>query len=235
MNMEKNKTFILDLPEVGKCYAIYLTKEDKDYILVKKEDVRLFKLCLNAKNETEDYENTIGLTKKRKQTIFEILESSNVKYVDIDFKPEDFFVEITPLKIPRIQMPYSLYLEEKDDFLTKNNWLGKTIQITSKFFEDEVIVFIYREKNILIYGIMANLEKVAKYVFKLENNILNLIKEERYNNYQRCNFLELKDEFRNLTTTSHEMLLDKSIKEENEIFAMKTFKEIFGIIDYNNS
>lgn len=226
MNIKKNKTFILDIPEVGNCYGIYITKNEEDYILVKKEDKRLFKLCLNTKNETESYEKTIPLTRKIKELIFNL---NNIIYIDKNFNSEVFFIDIIPLKIPRSKMPYSLYLEEREDYLQKNDWIGKTIQITSKFFSKEIIVFIYREKNLVVYGIMADLEKISKYVFKLENNILNLIKEEHYNEYQPLSFLELKEDFRNLTTTSHEMMLDKPSKDENEIFLITRFKKIFGI------
>ena len=231
MNIEKNKTFLLELPEVGSCYCMLISKNEKNYILINQEKKKLFKICLNVKNETEDYDKTVGLTKKIKEVVLKKIEESNIEYIDIEFNIEEFFIKTVPLQIQRSKISYSLYLEEREDYLNKNDWIAKTIQITSKFFEEEVIIFIYREKNTLIYGVIADLEKIAKYVFKIENNILNLIKEERYNDYQPINFLELKDEFKNLTTTSHEMQKDISSKDENEIFVMMTFKKLFGLVE----
>lgn len=228
MNIEKNKTFLLALPEVGSCYGILISKNGKEYLLISQENKKLFKICLNAKNETEYYEKRIGLSDRLKEEIFKNLQD-NVNYIKPPFNSDEFFVDIEPLQIPRAKMRYSLYVDGAEDYLTQYEWVGKTIEITSKYFDKEVRVFIYREKDILVYGILNNLQKIVKYVFKIENNILNLIKEERYNDYIPLNFVQLKEDFRNLTTTSHEMQRDISSKEENIIFSMKLFKKVFGI------
>lgn len=228
MNLEKNKTFMLELSEIGSCLAIYITKNEKDYILIRKEKQRLFKICLNAKNETENYEKRIGLSDKLREEIFRNLQS-HITYIDKYFDVDDFFVIVNPLKIDRFEVPYSLYLDGVEDSLTKYDWVAKSIEITSDYFDKPVSVFIYREKNLIVYAILNNLEKIVKYVFKIENNILNLIKEERYNGYKPLDFVNLKEDFINLTTTSHEMIRDVSNKEENVIYSMKLFKRSFGI------
>ena len=228
MNIEKNKVFMLELPDIGSCLAIDITKNEKDYLLIRKEIQKLFKICLNAKNETEYYEKRIGLSDKLRDEILKNLEN-NITYTNESLNVEDFFVKLNPLKIDRFEIPYSLYLDGVEDNLTKYDWVAKAVEITSDYFDKPVRVFIYREKNLIVYAILNNIEKIVKYVFKIENNILNLIKEEHYNGYKPLEFLKLKTDFTNLTTTCHEMMRDISSKDENVIYSMKLFKRVFDI------
>lgn len=230
MNIQKNKVFLLNLSNnLGQCDCVFTSKNENDYILVRKDNKKLFKICLNMKNQTEYYEKKIGLSDNLKEEIITLSQNLNLTYSNLPFNYDDFFVNLTPIELDRFEVPYTLYLDGQEDNLYKYEWVAKVIEISSSYFDKEIRVFIYREKNTITYGVLNNLEKIVKYVFKLENNILSLIREERYNGYKALNFIDLKNEFINLTTTSHLMQKDVSGKDDNENFHMKTFKKVFSI------
>lgn len=227
MNIEKNKTFLLKLPEFNETFnAILISKENKEYLLITLEDKRIFKICLNSKNESECYDNRKTLSLKIKNKIINFLETLNPEYSFFNFNYESFFTNFKSLKFNRDDIEYSLYVEESDDYLKNHDWIAKTISIESLSLNKIFTVFIFRELNFISYCFLQNHEKISKFIFKIEENVLSLIREESYQAINLIDFSLIKNDFSNLTTTSHEMQKDIS---NSDHFASEMYKKIFTI------
>ena len=232
MNIEKNKSFLLKIPNFEEdCVGMINLKDNKDFLLVTLNNKRIFKICLNEKNESECYEQNIPLTVTRKNIIIDSLNTLKPNYCHSNFNYDLFFSDFEPLKIKRNEIQYSLRVEEEKDYLTNNDWIAKTIEFENICLHVEYLVFIYRSENQIFYCVIHNYKKIAKYVFFINDDYLYLIREERYNSYENLNFLELKSHFHHLTTTSYEMQKDIHCKDKRDLISMNSYKRIFSIID----
>lgn len=227
MNIEKNKPFLLKIPFFEETFhAVFVTKNNKDYILVTFQNKRIFKICLNEDNESEYYEDDIILSTSAVQNFIVFIQNYIPEYFSCDFNYDNFFIDFKPLKIKRDEIKYSLYVEEPEDYLQKNNSISKIIEIKSDFFTKIVSVFMFRIKNKISYSLLVDAQKIVKFEFEIYNGFLNLIKEERYNHYSPVDFLKIGKEFNNLTSTSHEMQKDI---QSSDTFFLNMYKEIFII------
>lgn len=227
MNIEKNKPFLLKIPNFEENFdAIFTTKDNKDFILVTLNDKRIFKICLNEKNESEYYQDEIIINKEDIKNIRNFLENNDINYLSKNFNFNDFFIEHKPLNLHRNEIQYSLSIEEPNDYLIKNKTISKILEIKSSYFSSITSVFIFRYENKISYSLLVDAEKIVKFEFEIINQRLNLIKEEHYNKYININFLILLKEFDNLISTSHEMQRD--IQSSNKFFT-KMYEELFII------
>ena len=227
MNIEKNKPFLLKIPNFEENFdAIFTTKDNKDFILVTLNDKRIFKICLNEKNESEYYQDEIIINKEDIKNIRNFLENNDINYLSKNFNFNDFFIEHKPLNLHRNEIQYSLSIEEPNDYLIKNKTISKILEIKSSYFSSITSVFIFRYENKISYSLLVDAEKIVKFEFEIINQRLNLIKEEHYNKYININFSILLKEFDNLISTSHEMQRD--IQSSNKFFT-KMYEELFII------
>lgn len=227
MNIEKNKPFLLKIPNFEENFdAIFTTKDNKDFLLVTLNDKRIFKICLNKDNESEYYQDEIIINKEDIKNIRNFLENNDVNYLSKNFNFNDFFIEHKPLSLHRNEIQYSLSIEEPNDYLIKNKTISKILEIKSSYFSTITSVFIFRYENKISYSLLVDAEKIVKFEFEIINQRLNLIKEEHYNKYININFLILLKEFDNLISTSHEMQRD--IQSSNKFFT-KMYEELFII------
>jgi hypothetical protein len=229
MNIEKNKPFLLKISNFEEdCVAMIKSKDNKDFLLVTLNHKRIFKICLNEKNESECYDSTRTLSSKTKETIINSLNTLKPNYCHSNFNYDLFFSDFEPLKIKRNEIQYSLCVEEEEDYLINNDWIAKKITIKSNTLSSLFTVFIYRELNKIVYSFLQNHEKIAKFVFIIKDNYLTLVRYEIYDDSIKIDFNLIKNDFKNLTTTSHEM--QKDMYDNNKI-SNEIYKNIFTIID----